>query len=72
MTNYSHVGVLTNCVVIHYPQDPEVMAAFSDIQANPANMVKYQNNPKVKKVMEKMAEKFGQGGAGANPGPGPF
>ena len=27
--------------------DPEVAAAFKDISANPANIMKYQNNPKV-------------------------
>ena len=28
-------------------QDPEVSAAFQDISSNPANIAKYQNNPKV-------------------------
>ena len=28
--------------------DPEVAAAFKDISANPANIMKYQNNPKVR------------------------
>ena len=39
-------------------QDPEVMKAFQDIQSNPANMSKYQDNEKVKKVMEKLSAKF--------------
>ena len=34
-------------------------AAFQDIQKNPANVSKYENNPKVKKVMEKLAAKIG-------------
>ncbi|KAF5397416.1 Suppressor of tumorigenicity protein 13 [Paragonimus heterotremus] len=51
-------------------QDPEVMAAFSDVSSNPADMHKYQNNPKVKKVLEKMMNKFG--GSGATPGGMPF
>jgi suppressor of tumorigenicity protein 13 len=38
------------------------MAAFQDIQANPANISKYKDNPKVKKVMEKLSAKFGTGG----------
>lgn len=46
-------------------QDPEVMAAFQDVSQNPANMSKYQNNPKVKKVIEKLQSKFG--GAGGAP-----
>ncbi len=35
------------------------MAAFQDIQSNPANIAKYKDNPKVKKVMEKLSNKFG-------------
>jgi len=45
-------------------QDPEVMQAFADVSQNPMNMGKYQNNPKVQKVMEKMAQKMGGGGGG--------
>ena len=29
-------------------------AAFQDIQKNPANVTKYENNPKVKQTMEKL------------------
>ena len=39
-------------------QDPEVAAAFQDISTNPANISKYQNNPKIQKLMKKMAQKF--------------
>ena len=46
----------------HYSQDPEVTAAFQDIQKNPANISKYENNPKVKKVMEKLASNLGKWG----------
>jgi len=45
-------------------QDPEVTAAFQDISANPANIIKYQNNPKVKKLIEKLSTKFSSGGMG--------
>ena len=41
-------------------QDPEVAAAFQDISSNPANISKYQNNPKVQALINKMAGKFGQ------------
>lgn len=45
-------------------QDPEVQAAFKDVQANPANISRYENNPKVKRVLEKLSAKFqGSGGA---------
>ncbi|KAH3841996.1 hypothetical protein DPMN_115484 [Dreissena polymorpha] len=56
-------------------QDPEIMAAFADpevakafqeISTNPANIAKYQGNPKIQKIIQKMSQKFG--GGGANPG----
>ncbi|EEC12409.1 conserved hypothetical protein [Ixodes scapularis] len=40
-------------------QDPEVAAAFQDITRNPANISKYQSNPKIKNIMTKMAMKMG-------------
>ena len=46
-----------NC--ISSSQDPDVMAAFQDIQKDPKNVSKYENNPKVKKVMEKLSSKIG-------------
>lgn len=45
-------------------QDPEVAAAFQDISANPANIIKYQNNPKIASIINKLASKFGGGGGG--------
>ncbi|XP_066998848.1 putative protein FAM10A4 [Anabrus simplex] len=44
-------------------QDPEVAAAFQDISTNPANIIKYQNNPKIAAIITKLATKFG-GGSG--------
>ncbi len=35
--------------------------AFQDVQSNPANMAKYENNPKIQKVMEKLSAKLGGG-----------
>ncbi|XP_063620751.1 hsc70-interacting protein-like [Cydia splendana] len=60
-------------------QDPDVAMAFQDVSSNPANFVKYQNNPKVAAAIEKLQSKFfsaagGFGGAGAGagaPGAGP-
>ncbi|XP_015123873.1 putative protein FAM10A4 isoform X2 [Diachasma alloeum] len=40
-------------------QDPEVSAAFVDISSNPANILKYQGNPKVMALINKVASKFG-------------
>ncbi|GAA52443.1 suppressor of tumorigenicity protein 13, partial [Clonorchis sinensis] len=45
-------------------QDPEVMKAFGEVSSNPAAMHKYKDNPKVKKVLEKMQDKFGGLGGG--------
>ena len=49
------------------------MAAFTDVQSNPANASKYESNPKVKKVMEKLTSVLGgaaMGGRGAAGGMG--
>ncbi|XP_064637992.1 hsc70-interacting protein-like [Lineus longissimus] len=48
-------------------QDPEVMAAFKVVSQDPSKISEYENNPKVKRVIEKMTAKFGAAGAG---GPG--
>merc|ERR1712128_248795 len=48
--------------------DPEVAAAFKDISSNPANIMKYQSNPKVMALVNKMASKMG--GMGGMPGMG--
>lgn len=47
-------------------QDPEVSAAFIDITSNPTNILKYQKNPKVMNLINKVASKFGGGGGGAS------
>ena len=39
-------------------------AAFIDVQKNPENAQKYENNPKIKKVMDKLLGATGMGGAG--------
>ena len=39
-------------------QNPTVAAAFKDISQNPANIAKYQNEPKVKDIMDKIARKY--------------
>uniref|UniRef100_A0A672T2S9 Hsc70-interacting protein-like n=1 Tax=Sinocyclocheilus grahami TaxID=75366 RepID=A0A672T2S9_SINGR len=40
-------------------QDPEVMAAFQDVAQNPANIAKYQSNPKIMTLINKLGSKFG-------------
>nr|KAG5676111.1 hypothetical protein PVAND_005965 [Polypedilum vanderplanki] len=36
-------------------KDPEIAAALQDVMTNPANMMKYQNNPKVMNLLTKFA-----------------
>ena len=53
------------------------MQAFQEIQSNPGNIAKYQDNPKIQRVMEKLSTKFGgdqrpggpPGGTGGPPDP---
>ncbi|XP_072224676.1 hsc70-interacting protein [Leuresthes tenuis] len=40
-------------------KDPEVMAAFQDVAQNPANISKYQHNPKIMALVTKLSAKFG-------------
>ncbi|CAK1600994.1 unnamed protein product [Parnassius mnemosyne] len=44
-------------------QDPEVMNALQDCSVNPANFVKYQNNPKIAAAIQKLQAKLGKGGS---------
>lgn len=52
-------------------KDPEVAEALKDIMANPANIVKYQNNPKIMKLMNLVGGAAGGAGFGGGP-PGGF
>ncbi|XP_012263192.2 putative protein FAM10A4 isoform X2 [Athalia rosae] len=45
--------------VLQALKDPEVGEAFKDISANPANILKYQSNPKIMALIKRMASKFG-------------
>ncbi|XP_033501708.1 hsc70-interacting protein isoform X1 [Epinephelus lanceolatus] len=45
--------------VLNAMKDPEVMAAFQDVAQNPANIAKYQNNPKIMALVTKLSSKFG-------------
>ena len=40
------------------------MTAFADVQKDPKNAQKYENNPKVQKVMEKLSATLGTAGMG--------
>lgn len=46
-------------------------AAFKDISTNPANMLKYQSNPKIAAIINKLTAKYASAGGGAGfPGMG--
>lgn len=54
-------------------KDPEIAAAFQDIQSNPAKMFQYQSNPKIAKFLAKASNMMaagGLGGMGGFPGMG--
>ncbi|XP_059227188.1 hsc70-interacting protein-like [Mustela nigripes] len=51
--------ILSDPEVLAAMQDPEVMVAFQDVAQNPANMLKYQSNPKVMNLISKLSAKFG-------------
>ncbi|VDP88692.1 unnamed protein product [Echinostoma caproni] len=48
-------------------EDPEVIKAFREVSTNPAAMHKYENNPRVKKVLDMMSKKFGGSMPGGMP-----
>lgn len=50
--------VLQDPDVMSALRDPEVAAAFQDICTNPGNFIKYQSNPKIRTLMEKLTKKF--------------
>jgi suppressor of tumorigenicity protein 13 len=62
-------GLFSDPELLESLSDPEVAAAFEDITSNPANIMKYQGNPKVMKLLTKMAGKMG-GGSGGGGAPG--
>ncbi|XP_030888922.1 phospholipid phosphatase 3 [Leptonychotes weddellii] len=45
--------ILSDPEVLAAMQDPEVMVAFQDVAQNPANMSKYQSNPKIRKLKDR-------------------
>lgn len=49
-------------------KDPEVSAAFQDIMSNPANVVKYQSNPKIMNIITKVGSAMGGGMPGMGGG----
>jgi suppressor of tumorigenicity protein 13 len=55
-------GILNDPELMAALADPEVAKAFQDITSNPANIMKYQGNPKVMALAAKLASKVGGGG----------
>lgn len=66
-------GLLNDPELMEAFKDPEVSAAFQEISKNPASYMKYQSNPKIATIINKMASKYsnmtgGFGGMGGFPG----
>lgn len=53
------VSISNPISLVCFLKDPEVMAAFQDVAQNPANIAKYQGNPKVMALITKLSAKFG-------------
>lgn len=64
--NEAFTQYLNDPEVLQAFQDPEVASAFINISSNPANILKYQGNPKIMNLIGKVSSKFG--GAGGMPG----
>ena len=47
--------------------NPKVQAAIIDISQNPMNIMKYQNDPEIMKVLNEVTEVFGAGGPAGGP-----
>ncbi|XP_053483631.1 MORC family CW-type zinc finger protein 3-like [Ictalurus furcatus] len=50
--------LFNNPEVLMAMKEPEVMAAFQDVAQNPANISKYQGNPKIMALINKLSPKF--------------
>ncbi|UJR25130.1 hypothetical protein I4U23_006489 [Adineta vaga] len=61
-------SVMNDPEILEALQDPDVQKAFADVSTDPSKLAAHQSNPKVRKVMEKLAKKFG--GAGGPMGGG--
>ncbi|XP_059639998.1 FAM10 family protein At4g22670-like [Cornus florida] len=57
--NVDYSKILNDPELMAAFKDPEVMAALQDVMKNPANLSKYQSNPKVAPIIAKMMGKFG-------------
>jgi len=57
-------GIMNDPEIATLLADPDVAAAFKEIGESPANILKYQNNPKVLKLIGLMQKKMGGMGMG--------
>lgn len=55
---------LDDTEVVQALMDPEIALFCKEISSNPASILKYQSNPKIMAFINRMATKFGTGGAG--------
>lgn len=61
-------GLFSDPEMMAAMKDPETSAALMDIMQNPMNIMKYQNNPKVLKLMQKLQGLGASMGGGGMPG----
>ncbi|CAF3904606.1 unnamed protein product [Rotaria sp. Silwood2] len=61
-------AVMNDPEILEALQDPDVQKAFAEVSTDPSKLAAHQSNPKVRKIMEKLANKFG--GAGGSMGGG--
>mmetsp|Transcript_141454 Transcript_141454/g.451755 ORF Transcript_141454/g.451755 Transcript_141454/m.451755 type:complete len:112 (+) Transcript_141454:1-336(+) len=59
-------GLMSDPELMQAFSNPKMMAAMQDIMSNPGNIGKYQGDPEIMALMQKVMKSFG--GAGGMPG----
>lgn len=62
--------LLSNPATASLFQDPAFLQKFQDVQTNPANIMKYMNDPQFMQVMSVLSGNFGGMGGARGPAPG--
>merc|ERR1719329_288083 len=63
-------GLMSDPELMQAFQNPKFMTAMQDTMSNPANMAKYQSDPEVMALINKVMGKMGGGGMGGMGGMG--
>ena len=62
-----HIQLQCSIFFDYFIQDPEISQALLDVAMNPANIAKYQTNPKIMEILRKMPSGVFPGAGGAKP-----